>query len=130
MCESSLAQELLLYDNSIGNNGGVGIYEQVDMKECAEELVASVDLRNVYEGVDDSERQTNAALYTGPTIIPNGIGWVHLFLTPEEGGNPYGPTTPFMTALNMDDPPLSNHVPQKMWVRSRRITPTYLSFRR
>ena len=130
-CESHLAEELLLYDTSMGIIREVGIHkESTDMPEIAEELVASVDLRNICEGIDDSRLQSNAALYTGPTTIPNVIGWVHLFLTLEEVGNPHGPTTPFITPLNMNDAPLSNYVPWKMWMRSRSITPTYLSFRR
>ena len=130
-CESHLAEELLLYDNSMGIIREVGIHEEAtDMPEIAEELVASVDLCNICEGIDDSGLQSNAAFYTGPTTIPNDIGWVHLLLTLEEVGNPHGPTTLFITVLNMNDPPSSNHVPRKMWIRSRSITPTYLSFRR
>jgi hypothetical protein len=131
-CESSLAEELLLFHDSI-NTEGVS-YEHEDARNYEHEAATIVDsgeLRRICSGGEHCDSVIDAEVVNGVTAIPIGYGWVHLFLSAEEVvGINTGPSTPFITALNMPEVPASPFVPRKMWLRSRSITPTYLSFKK
>ena len=102
-CESSLAEELLLFHNSIRTDGVSHEYEDTQIYEDEAEMsVDTSSLRLICAGDDHCVSGLDAEVVNGATAIPFGYGWVHLFLTAEQAiSNNYGPSTPFLTALNM-----------------------------
>ena len=111
-----------------------GFNEHEDARTYVDEAETTVDtreLRRICAGGEQCESVIDTEVVNGATAIPFGYGWVHLFLSAEEAiGNNTGPSTPFITALNMHEVPASPFVPRQMWIRSKSITPTYLSFKK